>query len=182
MSIALIEESASASTKSRLKSKPRHRFRAHKNRLKISSRKLSANRRNSQKSTGPRTPSGKTKSSQNSLKHGLCSQSPLLPNECSATYNIFLEELRQTLHPTNPLQQELFDQLTSILWRLQRTNETEAQLYKLRQRQNDPPCLTLAKAFNSNPTSNPFLLYSRYERHLRNTYLRLLLELKTLQK
>src|SRR6266550_7111700 len=110
------------------------------------------------------------------------SQSPRLPNECSATYNIFVEELKESLHPTNPIQFHLFHQLTSVLWRLQRTNDTEAQLYSLQQKLNDPPCLTLAKAFHKNHTSNPFLTYSRYERHLRNTYLRLLRELKTLQK
>src|SRR3954471_21605756 len=181
MSIALIEERKSAAGKSK-SNRIQRPSRAPKKRPKISPRKLSANRRNAKHSTGPRTKLGKQKSSQNSLKHGLCSQSPTLPNECEATFNIFHEELRQSLRPNEPLQLHLFSQISSILWRLQRANETEKQLYKLRQRQNDPPCLTLAKAFNSNPTSNPFLLYSRYERHLRNTYLRLLRELKTPKK
>src|SRR5437867_4182576 len=121
MSIALIEQSTSAPTKSRLKPKSLRRpTRAPKKRHKISPRKLSANRANSKKSTGPKTPRGKQQSSQNSLKHGLCSQSPRLPNECGPTYNTFVEELREDLHPRNPIQLHLFSQLTSILWKLQR--------------------------------------------------------------
>src|SRR6185295_10000903 len=86
MSIGLIEERTSAASKFKSKRKGRPRC-APKNRIKLSPRNLSANRRNAKHSTGPRTPQGKTKSSQNSLKHGLCSQSPTLPNECTATYN-----------------------------------------------------------------------------------------------
>ena len=97
-------------------------------------------------------------------------------------YDRFYEELRESLTPSHPLQLHVFSQISSILWRLQRANETEKQLYARRQRNTDPPCLTLAKAFNTNPTGNPFLLYSRYERHLRNTYLRLIRELKKIQK
>ncbi|HEV8293690.1 MAG TPA: hypothetical protein VGP94_17275, partial [Tepidisphaeraceae bacterium] len=73
MSIALIDQATSAPAKSTFKSTHRPRC-APKKRFKISPRKLAANRRNADKSTGPRTPQGKKQSSQNSLKHGLCSQ------------------------------------------------------------------------------------------------------------
>ena len=50
----------------------------------ISARKLQANRANAKKSTGPRTPQGKTSSRRNALRHGLTSRvvlldSPALP-------------------------------------------------------------------------------------------------------
>ena len=46
----------------------------------VSQRKLEANRRNAQKSTGPKSAAGKKKVSHNALKHGLMSQAvPLLP-------------------------------------------------------------------------------------------------------
>src|SRR3954451_24194859 len=119
MSIALIEERKSAAGKSK-SNRIQRPSRAPKKRPKISPRKLSANRKNSRKSTGPRTKLGKQKSSQNSLKHGLCSQSPTPPNECDAPSNIFHEELRQSRRPREPPQSPLFSQISSIPGRLRR--------------------------------------------------------------
>src|SRR5215213_4798456 len=98
-SIALIEDTSSAPRAA--KPKPlknlRRPLRAHTSRSKPkpSPRKLAANRQNAKKPTGPRSPQGKQRASQNSLKHSLCSQSPLLPNECSATYTTFQQELQE---------------------------------------------------------------------------------------
>ncbi len=41
--------------------------------MPVSEKKLIANRRNAQKSTGPKTPYGKLRSSRNAVKHGLYS-------------------------------------------------------------------------------------------------------------
>ena len=42
---------------------------------------INANRRNAQKSTGPRSPEGKAATSRNALKHGLCAEKHLLVDE-----------------------------------------------------------------------------------------------------
>src|ERR1700751_630376 len=47
----------------------------------VSAAKLAANRRNAQRSTGPRTPEGKAHSSQNSRKHGFIARQPLPAGE-----------------------------------------------------------------------------------------------------
>jgi hypothetical protein len=47
----------------------------------VSAAKLAANRRNAQRSTGPRTPKGKAHSSQNSRKHGFFARQPLPAGE-----------------------------------------------------------------------------------------------------
>jgi hypothetical protein len=47
----------------------------------VSPQKLAANRANAQHSTGPKTPEGKEKSSQNSRKHGFFARNPLPPGE-----------------------------------------------------------------------------------------------------
>ena len=55
-------------------------------------KQIRANRANAQRSTGPRTPAGKLKSSRNSYRHGLSSQMPLdLPN--AAEVNLIAREL-----------------------------------------------------------------------------------------
>ena len=46
-----------------------------------SDKKAQANRRNALKSTGPKTPEGKTAVRLNALKHGLLSRETLLPGE-----------------------------------------------------------------------------------------------------
>jgi hypothetical protein len=47
----------------------------------VSSRKRAANRANARKSTGPRTPEGKARSSRNAISHGIYCQNLLLPGE-----------------------------------------------------------------------------------------------------
>src|SRR5687768_13469205 len=109
MSIALTDETLTAiprplrASTQRIKSKP-------KPQKPLSKRKLLANRRNARKSTGPRTPAGKKIVSQNPLKHGLCAQTPLLPNECSATYTTYTQEIDESYNPTTIPQRILCDQ------------------------------------------------------------------------
>ena len=55
-----------------------------------SQRRIDANRRNAQRSTGPRTPQGKKRSSRNALKHGFCSTgSSLTPLEDREAYQSY---------------------------------------------------------------------------------------------
>jgi hypothetical protein len=49
--------------------------------MAVSEAKLAANRRNAQKSTGPRTPEGKDRSRLNALDHGCCAKTLILPGE-----------------------------------------------------------------------------------------------------
>ena len=54
-------------------------------------KQIEANRRNAQKSTGPKTEQGKAKSKFNALKHGMTAEVAVLPHEDKVSY----EELRQ---------------------------------------------------------------------------------------
>lgn len=167
----------------------------------ISDRKLAANRLNARKSTGPRTPTGKRRSAQNALKHGLCSTSPLLPNESEPTHAVFLQELKDELQPRTVLQRHLFPHIANLLWKLQRLPDAERHLFALEAAKAAPdpspipdasrphsdsppslaPCQTLAHRFSDDP-NNGFILLSRYERHLQNALLRLLRQYHALQK
>lgn len=48
-----------------------------------------ANRRNAQKSTGPRTPQGKAAVSQNAVKHGLLARQDVINLESQADFELY---------------------------------------------------------------------------------------------
>jgi len=140
-----------------------------------SDRKVAANRRNAQKSTGPRTLSGKTIASMNALKHGLCSRKPLIPGENEAEFAQFTADWVDDQQPTGPHQSLLVEQIIMAAWQLKRVPQLEAGL------------LTRYMKKDENPFSLPPEAYqqlSRLDRHqacLQKTLERAMKELKELQ-
>jgi hypothetical protein len=94
-----------------------------------SDRKVAANRRNAQKSTGPRTLSGKATASMNALKHGLCSRKPLIPGENEAEFTAFTNDWVDHLKPAGPHQSLLAEQIIMSSWQLKRVPQLEAGLF-----------------------------------------------------
>jgi len=94
-------------------------------------RQLAANRANALKSTGPRTPAGKLKVSQNAFKHGLCTQRAVLPGESEVDYNLLSAELRRDLRPRTAIQNLLLNRIVNVHWKLIRLQDAEIQLYEL---------------------------------------------------
>jgi len=82
--------------------------------------KVEANRKNAQKSTGPRTPSGKAVASMNALKHGLCAHTPVVPGEDPAEFAQFAAGWVDHLQPSDPHQTSLAEQLILAAWQLKR--------------------------------------------------------------
>jgi hypothetical protein len=72
-----------------------------------------ANRRNAQKSTGPRTVEGKRHASLNALKHGLLSRECLVTGESEADLVDFGKRLRVQLAPIGELELLLADRIVS---------------------------------------------------------------------
>jgi len=60
---------------------------------------IEANRRNAQKSTGPRTDAGKITAGQNALRHGLCANFSLLEEETDEEVQALLQALREEHQP-----------------------------------------------------------------------------------
>ena len=68
-------------------------------------------------STGPRTPEGKARSRRNAVKHGLLSQSVVLPDECSDLFNEALAALDAELKPRTYLQGRCLEIMAVSDWR-----------------------------------------------------------------
>ena len=67
---------------------------------------IEANRRNAEKSTGPRTDAGKARVSRNATRHGLCSTVPVMSDEDRPKFEELLNDLNEEHQP---------DGLTEIL-------------------------------------------------------------------
>ena len=74
-------------------------------------------RRNSLKSTGPRSACGKSRSRFNALKHGMTARQPLLPDEDAAALAAEVEALGDELQPRNKLEAILVEGIAGDVWR-----------------------------------------------------------------
>ncbi len=92
---------------------------------------ITANRANSQSSTGPVTDAGKAVASKNALKTGLTGRSVLLPTDDAELYAAHLENHAKQYHPQTPEERELVQSIADCSWRLQRIPSLEAGIYAI---------------------------------------------------
>jgi len=91
----------------------------------ISEKKLEANRRNAQLSTGPRTPEGKRAVSRNSLVHGVRARHAVLILENPAEFDRLFAELMEEFQPQTPTERFQVEQMAVIKWKLGRLDAAE---------------------------------------------------------
>ncbi|MBM3787121.1 MAG: hypothetical protein FJW30_22420 [Acidobacteria bacterium] len=77
-----------------------------------------ANQINSEKSTGPKTAEGKSRSSRNRTSHGLAAQAFAIPAADRAAFDEFTQNLKADLRPEGPVQTVVFEALRDAAWRL----------------------------------------------------------------
>ena len=94
-------------------------------------KQIEANRRNSLKSTGPRSEEGKQRSSRNAIRHGLTAETVLEPLEDPEDYKLFEEAIAAEYDGESAVERELVLRLASLLWRLRRASSIEATLFEL---------------------------------------------------
>lgn len=94
-----------------------------------SDKQTEANRRNAQKSTGPKTSEGKAAVRYNAIKHGLLSQDVILRGEDEAALRELDELLRDQLQPVGELESMLVDRIVANHWRLRRLGRVEAGIF-----------------------------------------------------
>ena len=85
-----------------------------------------ANRRNAQKSTGPRTEEGKAASSRNAIRHGLASAQLILFDERREDFEHFYDDLRTAHAPSDAAEDGLVERIAMASWRLRRVWRAEA--------------------------------------------------------
>ena len=98
----------------------------------MTEKRLTANRRNALKSTGPRTPEGKAKASMNALKHGLRASSLAVPFlEDPEDWETHRRLVIQDLTPSGYLETVLSERVAAILWRLGRVVRYESDVVSI---------------------------------------------------
>src|SRR5262249_23414737 len=95
-----------------------------------SAKKIAANRRNAQHSTGPRTPEGKKAVRLNALRHGLLSKDVVVPAgdplENAADFEQMLTQFIDELQPVGFLEHAWVQRMAVSLWRKRRAIRAEA--------------------------------------------------------
>jgi hypothetical protein len=153
---------------------------------------IEANRRNAQKSTGPKTPEGKARSRRNGLIHGLTAQACMLEDEDPQDLIKTIEELREKYDPQDTDEDFLIERMAKARFRYGRIMPLEAAIYNLRlavdkaptplvEAQGIPAQRAWAYMRDANG-GNALSKLSRYESALLREYDRSRQELEKLQK
>jgi hypothetical protein len=144
-------------------------------------RQVEANRRNAQKSTGPRTLGGKAASRFNALKTGVDAKAQVIPGENSADLEALAAEYHERFRPAAPEHRFLVDTLVNAEWQLRRLRKVEAQLweYEMESAFSLSEHHPLGHVFSTN--LNAFNRLQRRIDSAERTYLRALNQLQRLQ-
>ena len=102
-------------------------------------RQIESNRRNAQRSTGPKTQGGKARASQNAVRHGLTAETVIGPLEDPADYRAFEQAVTTAYDAETAVERELVLRLASLLWRLRRATSVETGLLRIQYEANTAP-------------------------------------------
>jgi hypothetical protein len=96
-----------------------------------SPKQIEANRRNSLKSTGPKTEAGKQASRCNAVRHGLTAETVIGALEDAEDYKAFEAAITADYDAQSAVERELVLRLASLLWRLRRVTTIETRLFEI---------------------------------------------------
>jgi hypothetical protein len=96
-----------------------------------STAQIVANRANALLSTGPKSESGKSKSSLNAIKTGLSGRTVLLPGDDAEAYQAHVDRIFAQWQPHDDTERALIQTLADTEWRLLRIPSLEAGIYAL---------------------------------------------------
>jgi hypothetical protein len=94
-------------------------------------KQIEANRRNSLKSTGPKTEAGKRAARCNAVRHGLAAETVIGALEDAEDYKGFEAAITADYDAQSAVERELVLRLASLLWRLRRATTIETGLFEI---------------------------------------------------
>ena len=138
-----------------------------------SAARQTANAANALLSTGPRTPEGKTRSSENATKHGLTAKDLVIAPEEREEFDELLAGFQVDIAPQGELQQTLFNELVASAWNLRRIRRMETGLCA--------GAATYQDLLNDDEIQTKLDRLARHKSHIERTFHCSLKELKALQ-
>lgn len=137
-------------------------------------------------STGPRTPTGKARSSRNATKHGLLSRELVLAGESHRHLDGLTERLTAQLQPQGELEALLVERVVGCVWRLRRLLVVEVALTERARWHQDYTTgeqedLGASHAWAMHGGADRFVSLNRYEVALERSMYRALHELERAQ-
>jgi len=115
-----------------------------------------ANRRNAQKSTGPRTPEGRAAISQNAVKHGLSARHTVISSESQPDFDLHRDQIIDELNPASHMEYILAERIVNLSWRLKRAVRIQNQtIDALNAPNTSSPLAKLAQSLLFKPKDRP---------------------------
>lgn len=158
-------------------------------------KQIDANRRNAQKSTGPRTAEGKAAVAQNALKHGLRADKPEMPEAEWEGFDRFFKATFEHFKPEGYMEETLTERIAVANWRLKRAVRIESEMidYQFTLARNlraiyprahkaDPIVSWGERIWREFQHHGAYENFRRYEAHLERSLYRALHELQRLQR
>ena len=155
----------------------------------MSQARLEANRRNAQKSTGPRTPEGRRRSSLNATRIYITGQIACLPAEDLAQFRLQCAAVLEYFAPVGPIETFFANAVAENMWRLNRARALEngilsagaSDLIDTIQSSHPDVDALLAQSLTWHREPGQFSLLTVYEGRISRAFHRDLAALKELQ-
>ena len=152
-------------------------------------KQIAANRNNAQKSTGPRTEEGKSKTRMNALRDGFTGQVITLSAEDLPIFEKFKSDLIKDLAPKTTMELSLANAIAWDTWRLNHLRAVEMNMYAIGSNDQDTVIdaddvrihTAMSAAMTFAKESNKFALMSVYEQRMNRSLHKNLTTLRDLQ-
>jgi hypothetical protein len=151
--------------------------------MKLSQRTI-ASRTNGARSHGPKSETGKRRSSMNAVRHGLLSKSVLVSYESAEAFEALVEQHIAKLKPADNIELACVENMAAASWRLGRLMAIETRIMNqaIDKSTEETEFGAIAEAFQKLSAGPELHLIDRYERRLNRAYQRSLQNLLLLRQ